>query len=495
MKAVSVAEMRKLESRAIAAGISGFTLMERAGTGAAGLIEAEFHRRQARRVAVVTGRGNNAGDGFVAAAALKVPTVIFAAAPVEALRGDAAAHAARLPAAIPVCGGAPDFQPGDLIVDALLGTGFAGGVREPLAGFMAAVNASGCPVISLDLPSGLDGDSGAAGEIAVRAELTITFGLPKAGLFRGRGPELAGPVRVVPIGIPSGLEAGTAAEFEVFTAADGRAMLPRPAFDAHKNTRGRLLVLAGSAAYSGAAALTTRAAFAGGAGMVHLAAPALPFAALPAALIVHRIAGNAAGEFDFAAWRELTPLLSKIDAVAAGPGWGGGTDLSEVVAALLATGLPLALDADALNAVARRPELWRGRAGVAITPHVGEAARLFAAFGETFPADRAEAARKLAARLGAVVVLKGPQSVVAAPDGRFSFNTSGTAALAAAGSGDVLTGLLGALLAERRDAFDAARLAVLLHGLSGESVPRRGLLADELPERIRTALAEVAPVC
>ena len=250
----------------------------------------------------------------------------------------------------------------------------------------------------------------------------------------------------------------------------------------HKNRRGRLLVAAGSASYSGAAVLASRAALRTGAGIVRMVVPATPLAAVPAALIVSRVADES-GCFGPASLPELRRQLAASDAVVAGPGWGTGAGLGDVLSELFAFSGPLLLDADALNVAAREPQRWNMRDNLVLTPHPGEAVRLAAAFGIPTGADRGEFAANLAARLGAVVVLKGPQSVVAAPDGRRSFNTSGSAALATAGSGDVLSGTIGALLAGGAlPAYEAARLGVFLHGLAGEQ-GGAGTIADDLPDR------------
>ena len=497
MKIISIAAMRELEAQAMAAGISGFRLMDSAGRAAAAEIAAMFRQHPGvNRIAIVTGKGNNAGDGLVVAAALPpdIPVTIHAAAPLHSLRGDAAAHAARVPRRIPVLESdtPPEFPPDTLIVDALLGTGFTGNPREPLAGFIRAVNASGCPVVALDLPSGLDGDSGRAGREAVHADLTITFGLPKSGLFRNDGPRLCGSLRLGEIGLPRELLAKVPGDGEAFFAADARAFLPRLPYDSHKNTRGRLLLAAGSAAYPGAATLSARAALHGGAGFVRLATPVPPEGPLPAALVRHRLTAAPDGGFGVAAAAELDDLLTVSDAVAAGPGWSRGTERQLFLERLLSSQLPLVLDADALNTLAEQPR--RCRADIVLTPHPGEAARLFAAFATEYPADRRTAAIRLAELTGAVVLLKGPQSVVAAPDGRASYNTAGSPALATAGSGDVLTGLTGALLAGGLSAYDAARLAALLHALAGEVWPRRGFCADDLPDRLPEAFAVVSPL-
>ena len=491
MKSLSVDRMRAAERAAAEAGLSEEKMMELAGLGAARIVEAEFRRRPGcRRVVIAAGKGNNAGDGLVAAAALAVPVVIAAAAPLETLKGAAAYHAKRLPASVPVIPAAEvTFRRDDLIVDALLGTGCSGTVREPLAGVIRRINASGAPIIALDLPSGLNGDTGEA-ELAVTADLTITFGAPKRGLVAGRGPELAGPIRLAEIGIPPEDLAGDGPD--LFTEVDAAPLLGRLPYDTHKNRRGRVLAAAGSARYPGAAALTALGALRTGAGYLRLAFPgAAP--ALPAAVVRLPLPATSGGTFGRAAIPALLAALDTADAVAAGPGWDRNAELETVLNALIDHAPRGVLDAEALRLL---PFAGRTLGGNWIlTPHPGEAAALLAALDLPEPRSRVEIAQLLARRFDAVTVLKGPQSVTAAPDGRYSLNASGSPALAVAGSGDVLTGAAAALLAAGLPPFDAARLAVYLHGRAGETAPRRGLIADDLPERIRDAMAELSPAC
>ncbi len=496
MKAVSVQKMRELEAQAMASGISGFSLMESAGIRAAEIIAREAVRRRCRSVTVVTGKGNNAGDGYAAAAHLPGLDVrVVTPIPPDMLKGDAGRHAALLPDHIPVhvCPKPVDFPAGTLIVDALLGTGFSGEVREPLLSFVRAVNASGNPVVSLDLPSGLDGDSGDAAE-AVQSHATVTFGLPKAGLFRKRGPELAGVIHTACIGIPDKLIAGIPGEFDTVCRQDITPLLKPLRFDDYKNSRGRVIVTGGSEAYPGAPLLSALGAMRAGAGFVRLAVPAIPYGNIPAALVVHKLSANK-GFAGKKAALELERLLPLADAVAAGPGWGDGRELTSVLKIILESQLPAVLDADALNLLAREPGLEITGTNTILTPHIGEAGRLYyAGCSDKMPSCRTELALRLAETYRSTVILKGVQSVVAAPDGRFAVNTSGTAALGICGSGDVLTGVTAAMLASGMNAYDAARTAVYLHGRAGDTLPRRGLVADELPQLVRNAMLEISPL-
>lgn len=491
MKSLSAEQMRAAERAAAEAGLSEEKMMEHAGLGAARIIEAEFRRRPGcRRVVIAAGKGNNAGDGLVAAGALACPVAIAAAAPLDTLKGAAAHHAKLLPASVPVIPAEEaTFGRDDLIVDALLGTGCTGAVREPLAGVIRRINASGAPVVALDLPSGLNADTGEAA-LAVTADLTITFGAPKRGLVMGRGPELAGSIRLAGIGIPEERFAGDGPD--LFTEADAAPLLGRLPYDTHKNRRGRVLAAAGSARYPGAAMLTVLGALRTGAGYVRLAFPgAMP--PLPAAVVRLPLPATSGGTFGRAAIPALLAALAEADAVAAGSGWGRHAELETVLNALIDHAPRGVLDAEGLRLL---PFTGRTLGGNWIlTPHPGEAAALLAALDLPETLSRIEIAQILARRFDAITVLKGPQSVTAAPDGRVSLNASGSPALAVAGSGDVLTGVAAALLAAGLAPFDAARLAAYLHGRAGETAPRRGLIADDLPALVREAMAELSPVC
>ena len=480
MKAISIASMRHLEN---ISGVPGPELMLRAGVEAARLIREEFLLYPGRRrIVIVTGRGNNAGDGVVAAltlaadAALPAP-VIAAVSPPEQLTGEAGVYAPMLKDARVEVTDQMDFRPGDLIVDALFGIGLSRDIASPYAEWINAINASGCPVAALDLPSGLDGDTGEIHGLCVRADVTITFGLPKTGLFRNAGPAVCGRLKLADLRIAPEITASIPAEFETFFAEDAASLLPRLPFDAYKNSRGRLLLAAGSARYPGAAKLAASAALRAGAGFVRLATSAAGNFPLP--VVLHEDSEQ-----------ELRLCLPMVDAVAAGPGWGMTPGRREQLGILINSGKPLVLDADALNLLAQMPGC-RLPAECILTPHLGEARRLM----PDLPENRQAAARALAEKYHCIIVLKGPQTITAAPDGCYSINSSGSPALGIAGSGDVLTGVIGAMLAAGLNACDAARLGVWLHGAAGESVPMRGLQADDLPDRVRQIMGKASPVC
>lgn len=479
MNIADVSQVRAAEKKALAGDPEGYGLMRRAGEAAARIIEEFFPR--VRRTVVLCGGGNNGGDALVAASAFPGEVVVYALKPLPELRGAAACAARDLPdrVEVHVCESlSPDvFRFGDLIVDGVLGVGYSGGpLRESAASFIRAAVSSGCPVAALDVPSGLDADTGEAAETAIRADLTVTFGAVKKGLLAGKGPALCGVLRAVDIGLGRVSPDDRAVTFE-----EAVRLLPRCAADVHKNSRGALLVVAGSSEFSGAAALTASAALRCGAGIVRLAC--VKAANLPCAVIAREFPSND-GLLSPGVWRRIAPWIRASDALAAGPGWGPVSP--GLLSGVFGFPGPVVLDADALNAAARNPELWRSRPGMVVTPHPGEASRLARAFGVSGD-GRSELARELAAKLGCVVLLKGKFTVVSSPDGRGKIVLSGSPALATAGSGDVLTGVIGALLASGVEPFDAAVIGASLHGRAGE-LAGRGLIADDLPLVLRDIL-------
>ena len=480
MKIISVAAMRRAERAAAESGIPEYRLMRRAGIGAAAALE-RFARGRFRRVVFFCGSGNNAGDAVVAAGSLKLPHLLLPFRPLEELKGAAASAVREFGPRLDVCTDidAFDFEPGDLAADALLGTGFSGSsVRVPIDRGLALLGRAGKNVVAFDLPSGLDADSGRAVPGAVKAVRTLAFGAPKQGMFLDEGPELCGRIEVIPIGLDLG-SADRALDYDFFTESDAAAALPRPPLTAHKNTRGRVLILCGSADYPGAAVLASSAAlrFAGLVRSV-MADSGLSFS-LPAALIRRSLPPGPGGALPADALKRCRDFVSVSDALCAGCGWGPAAS-PELLKEVLSFPGPVVLDADGLNLLSRHPELWSPRSGTVLTPHPGEAARLAAAFGVdgTLPRERFAAA--LAEKLGATVVLKGFHTCVAAPGRPVSVNSSGGPELAVAGSGDVLAGIITGLLAGGSAPFDAARLGVFLHGLAGDE-GGFSLIADELP--------------
>ncbi|NMA47005.1 MAG: NAD(P)H-hydrate dehydratase [Lentisphaerae bacterium] len=511
MDIISVDDMRRMDALAISSGsANGFTLMDRAGKGAAEHILRYLEGlppQQRRRIIALAGKGNNGGDAWVVARVLYqqgLAVELYSCCRRDELPPDARLHAALLPAAIP-CREAISTLPGEalqagcVIIDGLLGTGLHGAPREPYRRIIEQVNAGGLPVVALDIPSGLDGDSGAA-ECAINADLTLTMAFPKTGLVRGDGPRHCGPIHVIDIGLPPSVTSTAQSLGRAFTQANAAPLLGRRDPAAHKNSLGHVLCVAGSRQYAGAAALCAGAALRSGAGLVTLAYPAaMPRPPAPHALIYMPL-GDAQHDnvFSDAMITQLGQALPNKNALVYGPG-SSPTATPGVLRALLAATTPMVIDADGLRLLAAQPELLdAAQAELVLTPHPGEMAALLRGLGlaDALQADRREQAMALAVRSRAVVVLKGQHTVVAAPNGQEpTINLSGTAALATAGTGDVLAGMIGAMLAQGMKSEDAARCAVFIHGLCAECWhgAQRALIADDVVALIAKAMHLVAP--
>jgi ADP-dependent NAD(P)H-hydrate dehydratase / NAD(P)H-hydrate epimerase len=508
-------EMRRVDARATAElGIPGPVLMENAGRGAAEAILAALPERALRArglsVAIICGRGGNGGDGFVVARRLKRagarPDVLMVAPP-EALRGDAAVKFAEMrrvgiAARVVDDAGAAGvrLRRSQLVVDALLGTGARGAPAPLVAALIEAINASGRPVVALDLPSGLSADGEVPAGPVVRAWLTATFAAPKLGLVIGAGPELAGRVVVVPIGVPAAEVAREARTF-LLEGADVAPCFPRRRRDAHKGGYGHLLVVAGSVGKTGAAALCARAALRAGVGLVTVgtAASAQPtVAALSLEAMTEPLPETTVRSLGMKAREPIVSLAEARDAIALGPGLGLDDEtraLARVLVAMLPR--PMVVDADALTALADHLESLRGARGARVlTPHPGEMARLLGGAVADVQRDRLGVARAFAVAHGVHLVLKGADSLIAGPDGRVLINPTGNAGMATGGTGDVLTGILGALLARGIDAAQAAPAAVYLHGLAGdvaaERVGQEALIASDVIESLGDAFRRLA---
>ena len=505
-------EMRRLDRRAITElGIPGATLMENAGRGAAARIVALLGRlkatRRGARVAVVCGKGGNGGDGFVVARWLKRSGVrpdVLLAFPEGEIGGDAGGKLRELRrsgvrsrlvedahAAVEALARA------DVIVDALLGTGSRGAPEGRVARLIELINASGRPVAALDVPSGVSADGDPPAGPAIRATLTLTFGGFKRGLVCGPGAALAGRVEVVPIGIPAGEVLRGLATF-VLDAADVASHFPPRPRDAHKGTYGHLLVVAGSLGKSGAAALAAAAALRSGVGLVTVATPASQqpvVAGLVREAMTEPLPETGARTFALKAREVVAELAAPRDAVALGPGIGLDEETRAAARALVQElPKPMAVDADGLSALAGHLEALRAApAARVLTPHPGEMARLLAASVPDVQRARITTVREFATRHGAHVVLKGAWSVIGDPEGRVFVNPTGNPGMASGGTGDVLTGILGALLARGMAPGVALQAAVYLHGLAGdiaaERVGEESLIAGDvigaLPEAFR----------
>ena len=472
-------EMAEADHRAIAAGTAGAVLMERAGRAVADRVAIRFPL--GARIAVVCGPGNNGGDGFVAARILRergfrVRLSLLGAR--DALKGDAAEAANRWTEQVePVSAAA--IADASVIVDALFGAGLARDLDGEARSVVELIAASGTPTIAVDLPSGIDGGTGKVRGAAVHAVETVTFCRRKPGHLLFPGRDHCGRVTVADIGISD----ATVKDVKPSTFANEPELwkdkFPKLRRNGHKYDRGHAVVVSGPMHATGAARLAARAALRAGAGLVTVAAakPALPVLAANLTAVMLREANGAKG---------LAKLLAdqRMNVVVLGPGQGVGKPTRDTVAAAAKAKRMLVIDADAITSFAGAPEALakaiKAAPAAVVTPHEGEFARLFGAKSKvTLEASKIERARAAAKALGAVVILKGPDTVAAAPDGRASLSTNAPAWLATAGSGDVLSGIVAALLAQGMPAFEAASAAVWLHGEAG-NVAGPGMISEDL---------------
>ncbi len=494
IKLLTAARMRALDERAIhEVGIPGVVLMEQAGRGAVRLIEeAGWLGNRDDEVLLFAGKGNNGGDAFVVARVLmlagycRIKVALLATC--EAISGDAKVNLdafLRLGGQVEelidkACWQAlkPSLETQKLLVDGLLGTGLNSDVRGLYADIIGAVNRFSGPVLALDIPSGLNADSGLPLGDAVKATATATFAFAKPGLFVYPGREYAGRVEIIDIGIPQSWayeEDGV----RLLTADYCRPLLPpTPAANGHKGNRGHLLTFAGGPGKAGAGLLAAGGSLHSGCGLSTLALPATVAAHLEGrnpALMLAALPESVDGEIMLPP-AELKELCLGKTAVAVGPGFGLHRKNGELLAAILRDcSLPMVLDADALTLLALVPEIFpKGRQHTILTPHPGEMARLLKCKSSEIQNDRLASARKLALRLGVHVVLKGAGTVIAAPDGALSINDSGNYLLSTAGSGDLLTGIIASFLAQGSTPLAAAQTGVFLHGLIADRLLAEG---------------------
>jgi ADP-dependent NAD(P)H-hydrate dehydratase / NAD(P)H-hydrate epimerase len=484
------AEMSEADRFAVAAGTPGIALMERAGLAVAD--EAARLAKSRGRIVVLCGPGGNGGDGFVAARLLARRGYAVELGLIgrrEALRGDSALAASRYEGAV-LDAAAVDPGGADCVIDALFGAGLARDIDGVAKAIIERVNTfarAGGPVLAVDVPSGLDGASGKVRGVAVEASASVTFFRLKPGHVLLPGRTLCGRIGLADIGIPEVSLARIAPQAFVNAPAVWREALPRANAESHKYARGAVLVLSGAAHRTGAARLAARAALRSGAGIVTLASP-------PDAVAVNAAHLTAVMVAPFASASEFEALLAdeRRRAIALGPGAGVGPALRKLVAAALtrpAERRTIVLDADALTSFAGDAArlatlIARGGHAAVMTPHEGEFARLFEGAPEVSLDDDKLARARAAARLmGAVVLIKGADTVVAAPDGRATTGFDLPPWLATAGSGDVLAGLVAGLAAQGMPAFEAASAAVWLHGACGRALGP-GLIAEDLPEAL-----------
>ncbi|HEV8661823.1 MAG TPA: NAD(P)H-hydrate dehydratase [Candidatus Methylomirabilis sp.] len=511
MKVVTAKEMRELDRRATDEyGVPSLLLMENAGAAVAAEVERRFGPLGGKRILVCCGKGNNGGDGFVAARHLHnrgAAVRVLLCAKRSEIAGDPRLNLQILEktglsilpveTAEEVAGAREAMAASDLLLDALLGTGLTGAAKGVAAGVIAAMNEVGQPVVALDLPSGLASDDGILRGPHVRAACTITFALPKRSLFLYPAAAAAGEVVVADIGMPAPLLRDPGLPVEVLEAADMAAAFPPRDPNAHKGTYGHVLVVAGSVGKSGAAALCSLGALRSGAGLVTLALPESLNDAMEAKLtevMTVPLPETEERTLSRAALDRLLPLLEGKAAVALGPGLSTHPSTVALVWDLIAAArLPLVVDADGVNALAHRLEaLGKVTAPLLLTPHPGELARLLTVGPQEVQDQRIPIAQKVAQTYNLTLVLKGARTVVANPKGQVAISPTGNPGMATAGAGDVLTGVLAGLIAQGGDLDLKVRAGVYLHGLAGdlaaEALTAEAMLAGDLLTRLPEAI-------
>ena len=487
MRILTAAQMREADRFTIEEiGIPSLVLMENAGRQVVAAIEAAYEAQLNGRIAVLCGRGNNGGDGFVVARTLMqrgVDCAVFVIGAVADVRGDARVNLdilGRLGVTVVEINDEQTWElhfseisQCTLIVDAIFGTGLKQALGGMLETVVADINASGIPIVAIDLPSGLSADTPHLIGDCIDASMTVTLAAPKLPLILPPGEAHAGDVVIADIGIPGDVIDGLdGAQIELLTREDARTLFEPRAADSHKGDFGRVLVVAGSRGKTGAAHLSGMGALRAGAGLVTIATPAscLPIvASLAPEFMTEPLPESGEGQVSADAVERIADFT--LDVIACGPGLGRGASVGEFMRALIdRVETPLVLDADALTVLSNDPGRLLGREerDIIITPHPGEMARLIGTTTDEVQANRIQVASEFASTHHVYVVLKGHRTVIATPEGRIFINPTGNAGMATGGTGDVLTGMIAAFLAQLLDAEAACRLAVFLHGMAGD---------------------------
>ncbi len=510
---VTPEQMQLLDRRTIQeAKVPGTTLMERAGTGIVTHLQKHYGSLKGKNVVVICGKGNNGGDGLVVARLLQhkgAHLTVILLTPYQELSKDAKTMFRRFkkmakPSQILLLPTQKKLESvvnnAHLIVDALLGTGLSSSIREPYASTIHAMNASSAYAVAVDIPSGLDGHTGAILGTALQADLTVTFGCPKLGLYVGEAIDQVGHIEVVDIGIPPEYVQELKPQHHLLTQEVINSLIPHRRQSSHKGTFGHAGIIAGSPGKAGAAALAALGALRTGTGLVTVATPrsvtsivetkVLEVMTLALPETPEHMLGTEAGP-------ALLRFCQDKSALAFGPGLGISPAITKLLSQLLPQfEVPCVLDADALNNVVALPDIFsKMKQAPVLTPHPGEMARLLGnTNSKTINQDRIGVASAFATQHQVILVLKGANTVIAHPQGEIAICPTGNPGMASAGMGDVLTGMIAGLLAQGLTAWDSARVGVYLHGLAGDlaslSMGEPGLIASDLIAQIPHALTQ-----
>ncbi|MEG6586820.1 NAD(P)H-hydrate dehydratase [Dendrosporobacter sp. 1207_IL3150] len=510
MKIATASEMREIDHKAINEfGIPEIVLMENAGVEVVKTIETMIGSLANKKICVFVGKGNNGGDGLVASRHLSnqgAKVKVFLLGGINELQGAAKINydiLCKMGIDIVEVANERDWDKmkiasafADCLVDSLLGLGYKGELSSSMKKTIGIINEAHKPVVAVDIPSGVNADTGQIATSAVKASYTMTFGLPKPGLLLYPGASFAGEILVSDIGIPNCLLTDVNIRQNLITVSDVRAKMIKRLPDAHKGNCGKVLVLAGSKGLTGAAVLTSTAALRSGAGLVTLAVAETLHDILETKLTEVMTVplpdlGN--GSIGKEALESILEIAKKCDVLAIGPGLGTHEETKTLVQEIiLQSDIPLIIDADAITAIASCGDiLTKASALPVITPHPGEMSRLIGLSPDEVNQDRIYVARQAAELFGSIVVLKGARSIVAFPDGEVYINISGNAGMATGGTGDVLTGIISAMVAQGLDSHTAAIIGVYIHGLAGDIAAKSGmigLLAGDIINSIPSAL-------
>ena len=499
MKVANAEKIRRADKITIEGyGIPGVVLMENASQGVARVCLKELEGIKEPSVLVIAGKGNNGGDGYAAARLLKnngVKCEIVVLGDLKEIKGDAkinldVAHKIGIPITNDISDIDEKIKNADIVLDAIFGTGFAGQAREPHATIIEKINKLAKKVVSVDIPSGVNADNGHTDGSCVMADVTVTFALPKLGNLLYPGAENTGRLEVIDISIPEQVIDTLRIDTNYLTEEEAKALLPKRTPRSNKGTYGKLLILAGSEKMPGAAFLAGKSAYRTGVGLVYSGIPyhrrKVFQQLLPEAICIPL--DDYEGTVYDESYDGIADIIDDMTAIAVGPGLGNGKYVKDFVERVLRNAkVPVIIDADGLNAISKNPDVLRKTSRTpVITPHPGEMSRLTGLTVKEILADPLECARKFAINYNAITVLKDARTIIAHPDGRVYINLTGNNAMAKGGSGDVLTGIISALVAEGMDSYSAACLGCYIHGKAGdmaaEDIGHYGVLARDLCE-------------
>lgn len=518
MKLVDAAAMRAIDNASIYGyGVKGLQLMENAGRGAADIIKRELKAMPGgsanRSVSIIAGKGNNGGDGFAAARHLKnsgIRASVFLLSGIGDIKGDAGENAAswlKMGGEVFTVSSDGDlekyesrFRHSSVIVDALFGTGLSSDITGLHAGVIRLINSLDKKVVAIDIPSGIDAATGCVLGCAVKADITATMALPKLGLYLYPGRSYAGLIEVIDIGAPACLLEDSGIKWGLITVDGLKAFLKPREPDAHKGAFGHLLIIAGSPGLTGAAYMCGTSSMRAGAGLATIALPEglnRIMEAKTTEVMTLPLPETEEGGLGPESYERLRPAMKGKRAIVIGPGLGASHGVFGLMERILKEAeAPVVIDADGLNALAGRITALKGtKAKIILTPHPGEAGRLLGVETADIQKDRVKAAERLVKETGATVILKGAGSVVATPEGEVFVNQTGNPGLATAGTGDVLSGMVGGFLAQGRSPSEAARAAVYIHGLAADMIKMErgeaGMMAMDLLPLIPGILSSI----